>query len=83
MTLHPISFVLNSQRHPSSNNKICRVIDLILGVCAGPVLLLDILSNTAVVYRYAGWVFGVEQGKPLETIEQVRTRPDLTDQLPN
>ena len=36
-------------------------------------LLLDILSNTAVVYRYAGWVFGVEQGKPLETIEQVRT----------
>ena len=50
--------------------------DLILGVCAGPVLLLDILSNTAVVYRYAGWVFGVEQGKPLETIEQVRTRPD-------
>ncbi len=40
-------------------------------------LLLDILSNTAVVYRYAGWVFGVEQGKPLETIEQVR-RPDLT-----
>ena len=39
-------------------------------------LLLDILSNTAVVYRYAGWVFGVEQGKPLETIEQVRARPD-------
>ena len=52
------------------------MIDLILGVCAGPVLLLDILSNTAVVYRYAGWVFGVEQGKPLETIEQVRARPD-------
>ena len=43
-------------------------------------LLLDILSNTAVVYRYAGWVFGVEQGKPLETIEQVRTRLDLTVQ---
>jgi acyl-homoserine-lactone acylase len=37
----------------------------------GPVLLLDILSNTAVVYRYAGWVFGVEQGRPLETVEQL------------
>ena len=37
----------------------------------GPVLLLDILSNTAVVYRYAGWVFGIEQNKPLETVEQV------------
>ena len=37
----------------------------------GPVLLLDILSETAVVYRYAGWVFGVEQGRPLETVEQV------------
>ena len=45
-------------------------------------LLLDILSNTAVVYRYAGWVFGVEQGKPLETIEQVR-RPQLTALLPD
>ena len=37
----------------------------------GPVLLLDILSNTAVVYRYAGHVFGVEQQKPLLTLEQV------------
>ena len=41
----------------------------------GPVLLLDILSNTALVYRYAGYVFGVEQEKPLETIEQVKSNP--------
>lgn len=37
----------------------------------GPVLLLDVLSNTAVVYRYAGHVFGVEQGRQLQTLEQV------------
>jgi acyl-homoserine-lactone acylase len=37
----------------------------------GPVLLLDIGSNTAVVYRYAGHVFGVEQQKPLLTLEQL------------
>jgi acyl-homoserine-lactone acylase len=37
----------------------------------GPVLLLDIVSNTAVVYRYAGHVFGVEQDKQLQTLEQV------------
>eukprot|EP01050_Picozoa_sp_SAG11_P009725 SAG11_NODE_935_length_6482_cov_25.242676_2_plen_544_part_00 len=37
----------------------------------GPVLLLDIGSSTAVVYRYAGHVFGVEQQKPLLTLEQV------------
>ena len=37
----------------------------------GPVLLLDVFSSTAVVYRYAGHVFGVEQNKPLMTLEQL------------
>ena len=37
----------------------------------GPVLLLDIVGSTALVYRYAGYVFGVEQQKPLLTLEQV------------
>ena len=46
----------------------------------GPVLLLDILSNTALVYRYAGYVFGVEQEKPLETIEQVKSNPSSMQQ---
>ena len=45
----------------------------------GPVLLLDILSNTAVVYRYAGWVFGIEQDKPLETVEQVWRQMEATN----
>ena len=34
-------------------------------------LLLDILGGTALVYRYAGYVFGVEQKKPFGIIEQL------------
>eukprot|EP01047_Picozoa_sp_COSAG01_P077456 COSAG01_NODE_13958_length_1514_cov_2.732862_2_plen_82_part_00 len=46
----------------------------------GPVLLLDIVSSSAVVYRYAGHVFGVEQGQQLQTIEQVWAQLTATDE---
>ena len=45
----------------------------------GPVLLLDILSDSAVVYRYAGWVFGIEQGKPNEIVEQLWRQMEAED----
>jgi hypothetical protein len=32
-----------------------------------------------VVYRYAGWVFGVEQGRPLETVEQLWRQMEATN----
>ena len=34
-------------------------------------LTLDLLGGTALVYRYAGYVFGVEQKKPYGIIEQL------------